>query len=186
MSWWPTLPTRNCSSFPQQRSSSGLSFEQLAARALVEGANFYFGKNRAGDAGRLAELCEGTTCSSSSSKPLQHEGGIVSSSRIRQTIASGNVELAATMLTRPYRVRGMVTHGAQRGGGLGFPTANLEAIDTLIPGDGVYAGRAHVRGESYPGRRQRRPQSDIFRSSAQGRSPPDWLGRVDLRRAARG
>jgi riboflavin kinase/FMN adenylyltransferase len=44
----------------------------------------------------------------------------------------------------------MVTHGAQRGAGIGFPTANLEAIDTLIPGDGVYAGRAHVRGQSYP------------------------------------
>jgi len=54
------------------------------------------------------------------------------------------------MLTQPYRVRGMVVHGARRGGSLGFPTANLEAVDTLIPGWGVYAGRAFVDGESWP------------------------------------
>ena len=50
--------------------------------------------------------------------------------------------LAARMLTRPYSFAGMVTHGAQRGSLLGFPTANLDAIDTLIPAAGVYAGEA--------------------------------------------
>ena len=53
------------------------------------------------------------------------------------------------MLTSPYRVRGMVTHGAARGSKIGFPTANLSAIDTLIPGHGVYAGIAHVDGEAF-------------------------------------
>ena len=43
----------------------------------------------------------------------------------------------------------MVTHGSQRGVQLGFPTANLEAVDTLIPGLGVYAGRGYLRGKSY-------------------------------------
>ncbi len=52
------------------------------------------------------------------------------------------------MLSAPYRIRGMVTHGAGRGAKLGFPTANLEAIDTLLPPAGVYAGRAFVGGET--------------------------------------
>jgi riboflavin kinase/FMN adenylyltransferase len=124
--------------------------ERLAARALVEGANFYFGKNREGDVDRLSALCQTHDVILEIVDPLQHDGGVVSSSLIRQTITTGHVEKAAAMLTRPYRLRGMVTHGAQRGSQLGFPTANLEAIDTLIPGDGVYAGRAYVRGACLP------------------------------------
>jgi riboflavin kinase/FMN adenylyltransferase len=54
------------------------------------------------------------------------------------------------MLTEPYRIRGMVTHGAARGAKIGFPTANLDAIDTLVPGVGVYAGRAIHDGQTYP------------------------------------
>jgi riboflavin kinase/FMN adenylyltransferase len=60
------------------------------------------------------------------------------------------MDAARQMLTGPYRVRGMVTHGARRGGSLGFPTANLEAVDTLLPGLGVYAGRACAAGRSWP------------------------------------
>ena len=52
------------------------------------------------------------------------------------------------MLSAPYRIRGMVTHGAGRGAKIGFPTANLSAIDTLLPALGVYAGRAWV-GDSH-------------------------------------
>jgi riboflavin kinase/FMN adenylyltransferase len=54
------------------------------------------------------------------------------------------------MLTRPYRLRGMVRHGAARGARIGFPTANLDAIDTLLPGPGVYAGRAFADGTAWP------------------------------------
>ena len=53
---------------------------------------------------------------------------------------------AARLLGRPHRIRGLVTHGAARGAGLGFPTANLDEIDTLIPDDGVYAGTRLRRG----------------------------------------
>ena len=51
------------------------------------------------------------------------------------------------MLGRPHRVRGLVSHGAARGTGLGFPTAHLDGLDTLIPGDGVYAALALVDGQ---------------------------------------
>jgi riboflavin kinase/FMN adenylyltransferase len=65
-------------------------------------------------------------------------------------IRSGDVEQAGKLLSGPYRIRGMVTHGAGRGAKIGFPTANLGAIDTLLPAQGVYAGRAWVDGESWP------------------------------------
>jgi riboflavin kinase/FMN adenylyltransferase len=83
-------------------------------------------------------------------EPLTVGDGLVSSSRIRERIRLGDVDAARAMLTQPYRTRGMVVHGARRGGALGFPTANLEAVDTLIPGMGVYAGRAYTAAESWP------------------------------------
>src|SRR5205814_6185086 len=57
----------------------------------------------------------------------------VSSSRVRELIRAGQVEQAGKLLSAPYRIRGMVTHGAGRGAKIGFPTANLSAIDTLLP-----------------------------------------------------
>jgi riboflavin kinase/FMN adenylyltransferase len=53
------------------------------------------------------------------------------------------------MLTRPFRVSGIVTRGAGRGTGLGFPTANLDQIRSMLPGHGVYAGRVEVGGQAY-------------------------------------
>ena len=79
--------------------------------------------------------------------PVSVDQQPVSSSRIRSLLGEGDVDTAARLLTRPYRLRGMVTHGAGRGAKLGFPTANLEAIDTLIPADGVYSGVARVGGK---------------------------------------
>ena len=75
---------------------------------------------------------------------------IVSSSRVREAIQAGDVDLARQLLTRPYRLRGMVTHGAGRGGKIGFPTANLDAIDTLLPAHGVYAARAIAPAGNWP------------------------------------
>jgi riboflavin kinase/FMN adenylyltransferase len=56
---------------------------------------------------------------------------------------------AARMLAAPYRIRGMVTHGAGRGAKIGFPTANLAGVDTLLPAAGVYAGRAWIGGAAF-------------------------------------
>ena len=75
---------------------------------------------------------------------------MISSSLIRKLIANGDVQRAAELLSAPYRIRGMVTHGAGRGAKLGFPTANLEAVDTLLPSEGVYAGRAWLDGQPKP------------------------------------
>ena len=122
----------------------------LDARALVEGPNFFFGRDRSGDVHRLGELAASAKIALEVVDPFVLEGEIVSSSRIRRAIAEGDVAVAARMLTQPYRIRGMVTHGAGRGSKLGFPTANVDAIDTLLPAAGVYAGRGRGGPNVWP------------------------------------
>jgi riboflavin kinase/FMN adenylyltransferase len=123
---------------------------QLDARAMVEGPNFYFGRGRQGTTDVLRQLTSAAGISLDVVEPLVVDGETVSSSRIRRLIAEGEVAAARQLLTAPYRIRGMVVHGAGRGARLGFGTANLDAIDTLLPAAGVYAGRALVAGKSWP------------------------------------
>ena len=75
---------------------------------------------------------------------LQNDGDIVSSSRIRLLIQSGEVKKAASLLTRPHQLRGIVVSGKREGRKIGFPTANVSTSDTLIPEKGVYAVRVQV------------------------------------------
>ena len=123
--------------------------EKLGARAMIEGPNFFFGKGRGGDVDVLRKLCDGADINLEIVTPVQDDAELISSSRIRNLIASGDVGPAAAMLTHPYRIHGMVTHGAARGAKIGFPTANLDAIDTLVPAAGVYAGRTYIDGRSH-------------------------------------
>jgi riboflavin kinase/FMN adenylyltransferase len=74
------------------------------------------------------------------------DGRLVSSSLVRECLGAGQVRDAARFLTRPHRIRGVVTRGAGRGAGLGFPTINLAEVDVLLPAEGVYAGRAWIEG----------------------------------------
>lgn len=124
--------------------------EKLAARAMVGGPNFFFGHNREGTIERLQEMTAEADITLDVVSPVEEDGGLVSSSRVRQLLQAGDVDAANRLLGVPYRIRGMVTHGAGRGAKIGFPTANLSAIDTLLPADGVYAGRAWVDGRNWP------------------------------------
>ncbi len=121
----------------------------LDARAIVEGPNFYFGHARAGDIHTLGQLTAKAQIMLDVVEPFYEGGQPVSSSRVREAIAQGDVDSANRLLTAPYRVRGMVVHGAGRGAGIGFPTANLDAIDTLLPGAGVYAGGCEIGGKTW-------------------------------------
>lgn len=124
--------------------------QQLAAQAMIEGPNFYFGRGRAGNIERLGELCRAAGMSLEIVEPVVLDGEYVSSSRVRKCIQQGDVRAAANMLTRPYRIRGLVTHGAGRGHKIGFATANIEGIDTLLPAPGVYAGRGVTPDATWP------------------------------------
>ncbi len=124
--------------------------QSLAAKAVVEGPNFYFGRGREGDVSLLRQFCDQAGLTLEVVEALQLHGDLVSSSRVRKLIAAGQVELAGRLLTRPYRIRGMVTHGAGRGSKIGFPTANVDAVDTLLPAAGVYGGRSHFQDQVWP------------------------------------
>jgi riboflavin kinase/FMN adenylyltransferase len=125
--------------------------ESLAARAMVEGVNFGFGRRREGNVDTLAELCRQAGLGLVVVPPLEWNGAIVSSSRVRTALQQGDVHTAADLLGRPYRLRGRVGTGRRRGQTIGFPTANLEAVETLVPADGVYAVRVHHEGTVWPG-----------------------------------
>ena len=121
----------------------------LDAKAMVEGPNFFFGHKREGNVDLLREFTSSAGISLDVVEPYKLDDQMISSSAIRELIAEGDVALAAKMLSSPYRIRGMVTHGAGRGAKLGFPTANLEAVDTLLPSLGVYAGKAWLDSEPH-------------------------------------
>lgn len=115
---------------------------ELAARGLVEGPNFFFGHDRAGNIDTLNEFCSAAGLVLEVVSPVRIGDHLVSSSEIRGLITAGRVAEAGNLLGSPYLIRGMVAHGAERGRTIGFPTANLEGIATVLPIDGVYAGRA--------------------------------------------
>ena len=144
--------------YPTDVNLLGLSYQDffqqivldaIGARAMIEGPNFFFGHNRQGTVAKLAELCRSANVQLKIADPVSESSNLISSSRIRELIRTGEVTRARDMLTKPYRIRGMVTHGSARGANIGFPTANLDAIDTLLPAIGVYAGRAFVNGRSH-------------------------------------
>ncbi|MGA2067718.1 MAG: bifunctional riboflavin kinase/FAD synthetase [Thermoguttaceae bacterium] len=117
---------------------------RLAARGLLEGRNFFFGHHRRGTVELLGQFCGEAGIPLEVVEPKTIGREMVSSSRIRRLIAAGQVDEARHLLGRPHRVRGVVGHGRGRGIRLGYPTANLEQIDVLLPGEGIYAGQARL------------------------------------------
>lgn len=120
------------------------------ARAIVEGNNFRFGRGRSGDTAVLNKLCQTRGIFFQALDPVCVKGIVVSSSTIRDALISGNVVLACELLGRPYSIMGQVSPGVQRGRRIGFPTANLEGVTTLIPAEGVYAVRVRLDHALYP------------------------------------
>ena len=123
--------------------------EELFAAGLVEGPNFYFGHNRAGNVQVLEEFCRVAGIKLDVVPPVTVGDRLVSSSEVRGLIAGGKVDEAALLLGHQYQIDGVVGRGAERGRTIGFPTANLEHIPTVLPLDGVYAARVAYCGRVY-------------------------------------
>ena len=109
--------------------------EPIGARIILAGEDFRFGHARSGDVALLRELGFDV-------RPVPLVAG-VSSSRIRSALREGEIGRAADMLGRPPEIEGLVVSGDQRGGTLGYPTANLAVPpNLLVPAYGIYAGEA--------------------------------------------
>ncbi|HET8570186.1 MAG TPA: bifunctional riboflavin kinase/FAD synthetase [Candidatus Limnocylindria bacterium] len=129
--------------------------DRLAAagqvRRIVVGSDFRFGKGRQGDVAHLEELGRTRGFDVRVVHPIELDGAVVSSTRIRNALAAGHVEDAARLLGRPYAVPGRVEHGEKRGRGLGYPTLNIATPPRrLLPNDGIYAMWVSARGERLP------------------------------------
>jgi riboflavin kinase/FMN adenylyltransferase len=113
--------------------------EKIKVKKVIIGYNYHFGKGQGGDAQTLKDAGKVFDFEVEIVEPLRVGQTIVSSSKIRDLIQSGEVEEASKLLGRGYPIIGKVVEGAKRGKTLGFPTANLEISDELYPKAGVYA-----------------------------------------------
>jgi riboflavin kinase/FMN adenylyltransferase len=115
---------------------------RLGVQMLAAGENFRFGHRRAGDVDTLMTLARRHGFQLSAVPALQQEGP-VSSSRIREALAMGEIGAANACLGYPYAIDGVVCPGDRRGRTLGFPTANVGPLDPrlVLPAGGVYAVR---------------------------------------------
>lgn len=112
---------------------------KLRARHVVVGADFAFGRGRAGNVEMLRAAGEKAGFDVHPIDIVEHEGVVVSSTAIRERVTAGDMGAAAAMLGRPFSFEGVVMRGHQRGTALGIPTANVETHNELLPRTGVYA-----------------------------------------------
>lgn len=122
----------------------------LGIAEIFVGEHFAFGKGRAGRVADLIRFGAKFGFIVHPIVPVTCDGGVVSSTRIRQLIQTGQLKEAASLLGRAYAIGGTVIPGRQQGQSLGWPTANLQVPpQRVIPPDGVYAARAICEGIAY-------------------------------------
>ena len=133
-------------SIDAERFLADVVHERLQAREVYLGAGFAFGRNRSGNIDLLREISARLGFVADEVEEVTLRGTRISSSKIRQLLADGKVNLARRMLGRPYGVEGQVVHGFKRGRTIGFPTANLKPVNRVIPKYGVYATASLIDG----------------------------------------
>ena len=123
---------------------AGLLVDQAGVTGVVTGADFIYGKGRGGNGATMAVAAERHGFSYIVVDPVEADGDVVSSSRIRDALRSGDCATAARLLTRPFTIEGVVQHGDKVGRTIGFPTANLDLGSYLRPRYGIYAVRGRL------------------------------------------
>jgi riboflavin kinase/FMN adenylyltransferase len=118
--------------------------ERLGVREVYIGANFRFGADRGGDVDLLKRMGRELGFVAAGAPTVEVGGEVVSSSRVRSTVAAGQVEEAEDLLGRTVWVDGLVLEGRKLGRKLGFPTINVECDNELFPGHGVYITAVHI------------------------------------------
>ena len=133
--------------FPFNAALAALSAEEFAVQRLagisgvVTGEDFTFGNRKSGNVSVLAELGAQYGFVTHAVGAIGKGDAVISSSRIRRALQSGDCATATQLLTRPFTVQGVVQHGDKRGRTIGYPTANIDMGSYLRPRYGIYAVR---------------------------------------------
>jgi len=122
---------------------------KLKAQEVIVGENFRFGKNREGSLSSLHRSAAKLNFEVKSISSLSKDGITVSSSHIRNLLKNGEIEKAGSLLGRPYEIKGEVIKGKSRGKQLGFPTANVQTDNEIIP-QGVFITTVILDGKKLP------------------------------------
>jgi len=112
--------------------------EGLAVKYLVVGDDFRFGRDRAGNFTLLERAGAAHGFPVVNMHTFNIDGERVSSTRVREALAAGDLAAAESLLGRPYRMSGRVAHGDKRGRTIGFPTANIFLHRSATPVQGVF------------------------------------------------
>ncbi len=121
--------------------------DRLQAKEVYLGRGFFFGHNREGNIDLLRRVSSQLGFVADEVSEVRLRDKRIGSTRIRELLLSGHVNLARRMLGRPYGVEGPVVRGAARGVGLGFPTANVQPHNRVIPKRGVYVTATLIEGQ---------------------------------------
>ena len=137
---------KDFASNPAEDFLSKIVHERLQAKEVYLGKGFAFGKGRGGNIELLRKMAGELGFVADEVPEIVLRGQRISSSRIRELLAEGCVNLARRMLGRPYGIEGVIVRGDRRGHTIGFPTANLRPHNRVIPKFGVYATATLVDG----------------------------------------
>ncbi len=138
--------TRDFAGQPAEVFLENIVRDRLHAKEVYLGKGFAFGKDRGGNIDLLREMSSKLGFVADEVDEVQLRGRRVSSSKIRELLAEGRVNLARRMLGRPYGVEGVIIRGNRRGHTIGFPTANLKPHNRVIPRYGVYSTATLIDG----------------------------------------
>ena len=120
--------------------------EWLRVSEVWVGANFLFGHDRSGNFSTLRTLGQRYGFRADKIDPVRYKEFVVSSTRVRRLVVEGRMDEAGALLGHPYYIDGIVVEGKRRGRELGFPTANLQTENELLPPNGVYATTTTIDG----------------------------------------
>lgn len=141
--------TKDVAAWEPEHFVETVLIDWLHVAEVCVGANFLFGRNRAGTYTLLRALGEDRGFRTETIEPVRYKDFVVSSTRIRRLIGEGRVDEAAALLGHHYFIDGTVVHGDGRGRDLGCPTANLESANELLPAYGIYASVAIIGGRQH-------------------------------------
>ncbi len=126
-------------------------YEKLKMKEIFVGKGFRFGKGAEGNLEMLNNMGESLGFKAFGMQEVFIGGGKIGSTRLRKMIELGEMSKVAIFLGRPYSVEGVIVKGDGRGEGLGFPTANIETINEILPMKGVYLTNFDLNGSKLEG-----------------------------------